>query len=131
MKAISSIVTVILILLIGVSLVSSMFIFFSELIATSTEAGTETSEHISTSLLAEMKIESFDTAGTGTVTVKNTGKVNLTNFNVFVNGAFDVNDPITIVPGEISTINLVNGLNSGDTVKVTSAEGATAISTVP
>ena len=75
MKAISSLVAVILILIIGVSLVSSMFIFFSDLITISTEAGTETSEHISSSLLAEMKIESFGTAGTGNVTVKNTGKV--------------------------------------------------------
>jgi len=129
MKAVSSLVSIILILMIGISLVSSMYIFFSEMITTSTEAGTETAEHISSSLMAEMRIESATTAGI--VTVKNTGKVELSNFNVFVNGALEATSSITIMPGSSDSIDLGIPMASGDIVKVTSSEGATAISSVP
>ncbi|MFH1473879.1 MAG: hypothetical protein ABIE55_03205 [Candidatus Aenigmatarchaeota archaeon] len=128
MKAISSLISVILILMIGISLVSSMYIFFTEVIATSTDAGTETAEHISSSLMAEMKIDSLTTAGI--VTIKNTGKVQLTNFNVFVNGAMEATSSITIMPGDSDDID-VGPLLTGDIVKVTSSEGAAAISSVP
>jgi FlaG/FlaF family flagellin (archaellin) len=129
MKAVSSMVAVILILMIAISLASSVYIFLSEMITTSTESGSEVTEHVSTSLLAEMKIESVTTAGN--VTIKNTGKVSLTNFNVFVNNDLVTSSSITIIPGSSDAIDLGSPLNSGDTVKVTSAEGATAISTVP
>ena len=80
MKAVSSLVAVILILLIGMSLVSSLYIFFSGVIRKTTETGSDIADQVSSSLLAEMKIDSFDTAGTGSVDILNTGKVNLTNF---------------------------------------------------
>ena len=133
MRAVSSIVAVILILIIGVSLVSSVFIFSSDILSTLTETGTEKSKQVSSSLLAEMKIESIDPAS-DIVNVSNTGKVNLTSFNVFVNNVLDsatVANPSTLMPGSVSWIVLSIDLNSGDIVKVTTAQGSTAIKSVP
>jgi hypothetical protein len=133
MKAVSSIIAVILILMVGASLASFTYIFFTGVMSETTEAGSETAERVSTSLLAEMKIESIDSASE-IVDVSNTGKVNLTSFNVFVNGVLDsaaVANPSTLMPGAVSQIVLGIDLNSGDIVKVTTAQGATALKSVP
>ena len=125
MKGVSSIISVVLVLLIGVTLVSSIYLFFTGALEESTESGSRVKESITSSLLAELKIEPF--TSNDTVSVKNIGKVNVTNINVYVNGELDKIADVEIMPGSVENIVLDNSLSSGDTVEVTSAEGATAI----
>ena len=69
MKGVSSIISVVLVLLIGVTLVSSIYLFFTGALEESTESGSRVKESITSSLLAELKIEPF--TSNDTVSVKN------------------------------------------------------------
>jgi uncharacterized protein YpmB len=125
MQGISTIIVTILLLMISVSLASFGYIFFTQVMSSTTQAGTEAIEQVSTSLLAGMKIDSIST---NSVYVRNTGKVNLTQFAVFVNDALvSSSAPSSVLPGDVATITLSSSLNSGDVVKVTSGQGAIAI----
>jgi hypothetical protein len=129
MRGVSSIVVVVLLLLLGITLTSSVFVFFGDVILDTKDSLEDTRDHVSTSLLAEMRLEPLSESNI--VSVKNTGKVNISDFNVYVNGDFVITSVSTIIPGDVTDIDIGSSLISGDTVKVTSAEGATAFSTVP
>jgi archaellum component FlaF (FlaF/FlaG flagellin family) len=131
MKGVSTIIVAVLLLMVSVSLVSFGYVFLTEIMTTTTETGSQAAEKVTSSLLAEMKIESMDES-TDTIYVKNSGRVNLTQFNVYVNDALVSASPSpeTIAPGEITTISLTS-LEPGDVVKVTSSYGMVAIKTVP
>jgi hypothetical protein len=132
MKGISAIITAILIIMISISLTSLGYIFLSETVSTTTETGSQVSEKVTSSLLAEIKIESMDES-TDTIYVKNNGRVNLSQFYVYVNDALDsgaIPDTMVLVPGNVTAISLTS-LESGDVVKVTSSGNAVTIRTVP
>jgi len=131
MKGISAIIVTILLLMISVSMASFGYIFFTQMMSETTQSGTEAVEQVSISLLAGMKIDSLST---NKVYIRNTGKVDLSQFAVFVNDNIDngaVANPATLVPGSITTITLSSNLNANDVVKVTSGQGAVAIKSVP
>jgi hypothetical protein len=131
MKGISAIIVTILLLMISVSMASFGYIFFTQMMSETTQSGTEAVEQVSISLLAGMKI---DSVSTNKVYVRNTGKVDLSQFAVFVNDNIDngaVANPATLVPGSITTITLSSNLNANDVVKVTCGQGAVAIKSVP
>jgi FlaG/FlaF family flagellin (archaellin) len=126
MRGISSIIITILLLMISVSLASFGYIFFTQMLSVTTQTATEVSEHTSTSLLAEMKIDSISG---NDIFVRNTGKVDLTQFEVYINDILVSSTPIppTLDPGEVATITLASAPNPGDVVKVTTAQGAIAL----
>ena len=139
MKAISTIIVMILILMISISLTSLAYVtfttFFSKVTTSSEQAISQT---IST-MLAQMKIESITYSSQITkIYIRNIGKVDLTGFTAYVN---DANVPSSylqlptgnkIAPGEIGNLNITNDYApSGKTVKITTAQGATAIQVVP
>ena len=88
------------------------------------------SEQSASNLLSEMKIASISD---DIVSVKNTGKTSLTNFEVYVNNIVVSSsaDPPSITPGSITNITLSSTPDPGDVIKVTSAQGAFAIKAVP
>lgn len=126
MRGISAIIVTILLLMISVSLASFGYIFLTQVMSETTQAGTEAVEQMSTSLLAGMKIDSMTS---NTIYIRNTGKVDLTNFAVYIDNALDSSISVDIdplPPGGLATITSVS-ISSGNTVKVTSGEGAIAI----
>ena len=128
MKGVNAIIVVILLLMISTALASTAYFFLSETTSSITDVGTEMSGQMSSSLLSEMRIINI----TGnTVTVKNTGKTELSDFAVFVNG--DMADAhfshTSIASGGVLIITLDSDLNLGDIVKVVSAQDAFAIKT--
>jgi FlaG/FlaF family flagellin (archaellin) len=125
MQGVSTIIVTILLLMISVSLASFAYVFFTQMVTATTETGSEAVEQISTSLLAGMKIDSLTS---NTIYIRNTGKVNLTQFSVYVNDVqASSSAPSSISPGAVEPIALSSSLNSGDIVKVTSGQGAIAI----
>lgn len=131
MKGVSAIIVTILLLTISVSLASSAYIFFGNAVSETTEIGDNVAEQTSTSLLSKIKIDSIEG---NIVSVKNTGKVNVTQFAVFINevldsGATPSTDPLA--PGKAATITLSSSLNPGDVVKVTTGQGAISIKSMP
>jgi archaellum component FlaG (FlaF/FlaG flagellin family) len=132
MKAVSTIIVAVVVLLIAVSLTTFGYAFLSEIMSTTTESGSQAAEKVTSSLLAEIKIESLDETA-NTIYVKNSGRVNLSQFYVYVNDALDsgaIPDTSVLVPGNVTAIFLTS-LDPGDVVKVTSSNNAVSIRTVP
>jgi hypothetical protein len=132
MKGVSTVIVMILILLISVALTGLGYLFFTEVLTSVTTAGEESISQSVTSMLSQMRIESL-TAGTpGNIYIRNTGKVNLTDFTVYVNDGLEVpSTPLpSLAPGSVGTIGMPS-LSSGQIVKVTAAQGATARESVP
>jgi Tfp pilus assembly protein PilV len=133
MKGISTIIVMILILLISISLTGLGYVtfttFFSQITASSQGAISQTL----TTMLAQMKIESItnDTVRT-TIYIRNTGKVDLTNFTAYVNDANYQPQPGTpsgnkIAPGGVDYVNITGIFGSGSVIKITTAQGAVAM----
>ena len=118
--------------MISVSLASFAYIFFTQTFSSVTDTGTEAVEQMTTNLLANMKIDAANEDSTD-VYVRNTGKVDVDNLIVYVNGVIDngASYPPSISPGDLEAITLSSSLNAGDVVKVTSGQGAIAIKSVP
>jgi hypothetical protein len=133
MRGVSAIIVTILLLMISVSLASFGYIFFTRTFSSVADTGSETVEQVTTSMLANMKIDSV-TTDNRYVYVRNTGSIDLGQFAVYVNDVVDSGAssyPATISPSEIATITLSQDLNDGDVVKVSSDHGAIAIVSVP
>jgi hypothetical protein len=133
MRGVSAIIVTILLLMISVSLASFGYIFFTRTFSSVADTGSETVEQMTTSMLANMKIDSV-TPDDHYVYVRNTGSIDLGQFAVYVNDVVDSGasaNPATISPGKIATITLSQDLNDGDVVKVSSDHGAIAILSVP
>jgi hypothetical protein len=136
MKGISAIIVAILLLMISISLAGFGYVFFTTMFTSIT---TESEEVMGTTverMLAQMKIESIETAN-NKIHIRNTGKVDLTDFEVYLNNALVSSTPPTgdeIKIGEVGTITNVNGatgIAQDDTVKVTCAQGTIAVQTAP
>lgn len=132
MRGISTIIVAILLLMISVSLAGFGYMFFTTMFSTLTTEGEEVLSTTVERMLAQMKIESISGQS---IYVRNTGKINLTNFNVYVENNLAAIDPTSdnyIDPGDIGNLTLTSpSLSSGNVVKVTSSQGATAVQTVP
>ena len=132
MKGVSSVIAIILILMISISLTTLSYIFLSGTVSTTTATSSQAAQRLTSSLLAEMKIESFDVIN-DVVYVKNSGRVNITEFHVYVNDILDngaTPNPDTIGPGEVTSISLTS-LDPGDSVKVSSSNNLLVIRVVP
>ena len=139
MRGISTIIVTILILMISVSLTGLGYITFSNFFSQVTTAGnTAVSQTIST-MLAQMRIESMSNAG-GVVSVyiRNTGKVDLTNFTAYDDDAAvptaNLQKPTgdKIAPGAVGNLNITGGIvASGSIIKITTAQGTQALQQLP
>jgi FlaG/FlaF family flagellin (archaellin) len=132
MKGVSAVIVTILLLLISISLASFGYLFFTQTFSSVTETGSEAVEHMTTNLLAGMKIDSA-IEGNDYFNVRNTGKVDVSGFAVYVNDVIDNSasaDKDPLPPGEVATITLSSNLNADDIVKVTSSEGSIAIKSI-
>ena len=136
MKGISAIIVTIMILMIAISLTGLGYItfttFFSK-ITTSTEGAISSTL---TTMLAQMKIESLtNSSGTTRAYIRNTGKVDITNFTAYVNDAYVavIVKPTgdKIAPGTVDDVEIVSiDPNTGDLIKITTAQGAMAMQTL-
>ena len=131
MKGVSAVIVMILILLISVALTGLGYLFFTEVLTSVTTAGEESISQSVTSMLSQMRIESVS-AASNNIYIRNTGKVNLTDFTVYVNDGLVIptSAPSSLAPGSVGTIEMPS-LNRGEIVKVTAAQGATARESVP
>ena len=133
MKGISTIIVAILLLMISISLAGFGYVFFTTMFTSIT---TESEEVMGTTverMLAQVKIESIETANKK-IHVRNTGKVDLDGWAVYIeNKPASITSPGTLIAGGTGTITLAVAtvLNSGDVVKVTTTQGATAVQTAP
>jgi hypothetical protein len=101
MKGISAIIVTVMILMIALSITGLGYVtfttFFSK-ITTSTEGAIS---NTLTTMLAQMKIESIVKSNVIRIWVRNTGKVDLTNFSAYVNDAYMQVPAATPVGGKI------------------------------
>ena len=129
MKGISTIIVAILLLMISISLAGFGYVFFTTMFTSIT---TESEEVMGTTverMLAQVKIESIASTS---VSVRNIGKVNLTDFAVYVDNSLDDSATLSnLGPGEVKTITLSATPTTGQVVKVTTAQGAIAVQTAP
>jgi len=139
MKGISAVIAVILILMISVSLTGLGYITFTTFFTQITNSSQGAISNTLSNMLAQMKIESITNTTGNTKTmiyIRNTGKVDLTNFAVYDDDnsvTIDAGTPVggKIPPGEVGNINVTGTINSGSVIKVTSGQGAMAIQSKP
>jgi FlaG/FlaF family flagellin (archaellin) len=125
MKAVSAVIVVILLLMISVSLAGFAYVFITTTASTTMETGTEMIEQTTSTILAQMKI---DSVSDNRVYVRNTGKVDLTGFSVYVNDKkVNISAPSSIAPGAIGSITMYSFISKDDSIKVTSGGGTTAV----
>jgi len=132
MKAVSTIIVAILLLMISVAMTGLGYIFFTNIYTGVTTKSEETISRTVTIMLSGMKIESIYniTPTTTNISIRNTGKVDLTKFSAYRNDTFIATSngaTLTITPGGVGTLNLNIAILSGEKIQVTSAEGATAM----
>jgi len=132
MKGVSSIFVMILILVIALALFSMGYIFSTDVLSDILTSTEETLGIQTLRGLAEITIVSINLTANN-ISVQNSGKVNVSKFNVYVENKLTTSSSSknSIRPGEFVYINIGSPLNPGDLVKVTTAEGAYAIITVP
>ena len=132
MRGVSAIIVTILLLMISVSLASFAYMFFTRTFSSVADTGSETVEHMTTSMLANINIDSIS-ADNDKVYIRNTGKTDLTQFYVYVNNNIDsgASAPSSVIAGDIDEITLSVDIVPGDVIKVSTAEGAIAIKSVP
>jgi hypothetical protein len=138
MKGISTIIVMILILMISISLTGLGYVTFTTFFSQITTSSQGAISQTLTTMLAQMKIESIIKSNRIIVYVRNTGKVDLTNFSAYINDAYYLIQLGTppggkIVPGNVSEVNITNTsiVNTGDVIKLTTAQGAIAMQTAP
>ena len=130
MKGVSAIIVAILLLMISVSMVSLGYVFLTGTLSDTTQTVEDLSDQSSVALLSKMKIDSVSNRQ---VYLRNNGKVDVSQFSVYINDVLDagaVPDKDKLSPGDISNITLSSAPNVGDIIKVTSAEGSFAIASV-
>jgi hypothetical protein len=119
----------VLILMIAVSLSALGYLFFSGVLKTTTETGTEAINRTVTGMLAQMRIESISI---NEVFIRNIGQTDLTGFSVYVNDApVNFTAPPTIPKGGRDSIKIYGFIKEGDEIKITTAEGALATKKSP
>lgn len=134
MKGISTIIVMVLLLLIGISLTSLGYVTFTSLFSQITQSTEGSISQTVTTMLAQMKIDSIKVNVPPTadiVYIRNIGKVTLNNINLYVNDVRDTSTLATLAPGNVGQITAVINIQSGDVIKVTTAEGAIAMQSAP
>jgi len=137
MKGISAIIVVILILMIAVSLTGLGYVTFTTFFSKITSSTEGAISQTLTTMLAQMKIESISAiSGVTRVYIRNTGKVDLTNFTAYDDDALATKQSGTpigdkIAPGEVGNLNITSSVASGSVIKITTAQGAMAMQTTP
>jgi FlaG/FlaF family flagellin (archaellin) len=129
MHGVSAVIVVIMLLMISVSLAGLAYTFATAMVTETTETGSEMIEQTTSSMLAQMTIESI---GDNNVYIRNTGQTDLSSFSVYVNDkSVDISAPSSIPPGQLDSISIHSIINKDDIIKVTSARGTSAIKSVP
>jgi archaellum component FlaG (FlaF/FlaG flagellin family) len=139
MRGISAIVVIVLILMITISLAGLGYVTFTTFFSQMTTSTSSAISSTLTTMLAQMKIESITKNGANNIVVyiRNTGKVDLTNFTAYVNESIATTAPgmptgNKISPGGVDNVTITSfSYAQGNTVKVTTAQGAVAIQTEP
>ena len=138
MKGISAIIVTIMILMIAISLAGLGYVTFTTFFSKITTSSETAISQTLTTMLAQMKIESIQKTNVIRVYVRNTGKVDLTNFSAYINDAYNSVQPATplngkIEAGNVKEVNISNTsvVNTGDVIKLTTAQGAVAMQTAP
>jgi hypothetical protein len=138
MKGISAIIVTVMILMIALSLTGLGYVTFTTFFSKITTSAEGAISQTLTTMLAQMKIESIVKSNVIRVYVRNTGKVDLTNFSAYINDAYNQVQSGTptggkIVPGNVSEVNITNTsiVNTGDIIKLTTAQGIIAMQAAP
>jgi hypothetical protein len=138
MKGISAIIVTVMILMIAISLTGLGYVTFTTFFSKITTSAEGAISQTLTTMLAQMKIESIVKSNVIRVYVRNTGKVDLTNFSAYINDAYNQVQSGTptggkIVPGNVSEVNITNTsiVNTGDIIKLTTAQGIIAMQAAP
>ena len=122
MRGISAIIVIILILMIVVAIAALSYTFFTGIVTSTTETGTEVIERTATGMLANMKIESISISD---VYVRNIGQSDLTGFAVYLNDEpanFNISSDV-VKPGDTGTVTIYDFIKEGDDIRITTAEG--------
>jgi len=137
MKGISAIIVTVMILMIALSLTGLGYVTFNTFFSKITQSTDTAISNTLTSMLAQMKIESM-VRGVGMDTIiyiRNTGKVDLTNFSAYDDDAY-VNIRGTtpaggkIEPGAVKNVNITNVVDANSLIKITTAQGTVAMQTI-
>ena len=137
MKGISAIIVTVMILMIALSLTGLGYVTFNTFFSKITQSTDTAISNTLTSMLAQMKIESM-IRGVGMDTIiyiRNTGKVDLTNFSAYDDDAY-VNIRGTtpaggkIEPGAVKNVNITNVVDANSLIKITTAQGTVAMQTI-
>jgi len=134
MRGISTIIVVILLLMISISMAGFGYMFFTTMFTSITGESEEVLGGTIERMLAQMKIESITRGSPTRVYIRNTGKVDLTNFTAYVEGNLVTFTPPSenkIVPGQVKDLNIISSVSEGDVIKITTAQGAMAVQTAP
>jgi hypothetical protein len=134
MKGISAIIVMVLILMISISLTGLGYVTFTSMFSKVTTSEGQALSQTLNNMMAQMRIESI-LRGSGTdsmVYIRNTGKVDLTNFSAYDDEALvniRAGTPAggVIMPGEVKNINITNSVAAGSTIKITTAQGTVAM----
>jgi len=123
MKAVSTVIVIILILMITVALSVLSYMFFSKIYTSVTTTGSTAVSETSSAMTALMKIESMSI---NTIYVRNIGQLDLSNFSVYVADKlannFTVTPPV-VKQGETGTVRIYDFIKENDEIKVTTAQG--------
>jgi hypothetical protein len=136
MKGISAIIVTVMILMIALSLTGLGYVTFNTFFSKITQSTDTAISNTLTSMLAQMKIESiYQVSGVTRVYIRNTGKVDLTNFSAYDDEALTTIQPTTplggkIEPGAVKEINITSAVASGSVIKITTAQGTVAMQTI-
>jgi hypothetical protein len=139
MKGISAIIVTVMILMIALSLTGLGYVTFNTFFSKITQSTDTAISNTLTSMLAQMKIESMIRGvGVGVDTIiyiRNTGKVDLTNFSAYDDDAYVSIRGTTpaggkIEPGAVKNINITDAVATNSLIKITTAQGTVAMQTI-
>ena len=129
MHGISSLIVTILIMLIVISIVGISYIFFQDIFTTTTTTGEQVINRTTGGLGTQAIIESVSG---NQIYLRNIGQTALSNLVVYVNDEIvDAVSPSVIESGDIGTITIIDFVNTGDEIKITTAQGIVSSKTAP
>jgi len=131
MKAVSTVIVIILILMISVALSALSYMFFSKIYTSVTTTASSAVSQAVTSTTALMKIESISI---NTAYIRNIGQADLSNFSVYVGDKLASNFTVTpsvVKKGEVGTIKIYDFIKEDDDIKITTAQGGLSSKKAP
>jgi len=136
MKGISAIIVTVMILMIALSITGLGYVTFNTFFSQITRSTDTAISSTLTSMLAQMKIESINqVSGVTRIYIRNTGKVDLTNFSAYDDetlATIQLTTPLggKIEPGAVKEVNITSAVASGSLIKLTTAQGTVAMQTI-